>query len=31
MRYTFQPYAKTPLARGHLNLGGANPRAGAST
>ena len=28
MRYTFQPYAKTPLVRGHLNLGGANPQGG---
>ena len=28
MRYTFQPYEKTPLVRGHLNLGGANPQGG---
>ena len=28
MRYTFRPYAKTPLVRGHLNLGGANPQGG---
>ena len=25
MRYTFQPYEKMPLVRGHLNLGGTNP------
>ena len=28
MRYTFQPYEKMPLVRGHLNLGGANPQGG---
>lgn len=28
MRYTFQPYEKTPLKRGHLHLGGANPQGG---
>ena len=28
MRYTFQPYEKTPLMREHLCLGGTNPQGG---